>query len=530
MGKRIFHRPIGRMLLPIFLTVLTFFFFAYRLDVAPDIFMDEYLYFDLAYNIAHHDTYGWRGFPKPVFVHPPLFFLAESVVVRIFDLSDADTFTGVARARLLNAFYGALTGFLLYMLAKESQGEEVALLAFVIFMYEPFVVRINRRNMMETQAELLCVLAVYFFIRYFDRFDLLYQIVLGMIIGAVVLTKEIAVFSLMGIPLSLLIATPSALEAKPEKWRDLLEPSWWFDYVRLVWRGMKRHRHMWIGVIRSFSLGVSCWFLFPLWAWAFGHLDDSLENKLFNLKRLLGIVQVSGWNRPGVSFVGALKAQAVQYITSYVLIALAVPALVFIFLFRWEKGDRVLVAWAASLYAFFAFVIVRGQANDQFFYFLMVPVILVIASSLVYFTDMARQWPFPWGRLARASILLFLTLVLIYNGWRWVYLFGQGYDDSYHRLAVYINEHLPPGTLINASKDPETTQAMLPRYRVVLLREPKEIIETGVHYFIISSKDLWGRYGKVTPEYYEWVHNNGKVLFQTYGNSFWKLELIYIPY
>lgn len=74
-------------------------------------------------------------------------------------------------------------------------------------------------------------------------------------------------------------------------------------------------------------------------------------------------------------------------------------------------------------------------------------------------------------------------------------------------------------------KSEPTLKLMLPEYTVVSFRQPGDIEEERVEYAILSSKNLWGRYGKFTPEYYEWIIKNGKLIFSTYGNSFWDVSI-----
>ena len=125
-------------------------------------------------------------------------------------------------------------------------------------------------------------------------------------------------------------------------------------------------------------------------------------------------------------------------------------------------------------------------------------------------------------------LIVFSGLTLqAYNGYRWVTLYVIESDNSLFQLTSYIKANIPSGTKINSmfDKSEPTLDLMLPGYEVVSLRRPAEIEADQVTYAILSSKNLWGRYGKITPDYYEWVTNNGELIFSTYGNSFWQVSL-----
>ncbi|MDH3675929.1 MAG: hypothetical protein OES12_10585, partial [Anaerolineae bacterium] len=62
----------------------------------------------------------------------------------------------------------------------------------------------------------------------------------------------------------------------------------------------------------------------------------------------------------------------------------------------------------------------------------------------------------------------------------------------------------------------------------VTLRNPAVIESRSVEYAILSSKNLWGAYGEITPLYYDWVEANGEPIFQTYGNTYWDVTLYHL--
>lgn len=527
------------------LAISTSFFLvlAYRIDAAPDIFMDEIIYYRAAFNLATDGSLTWDH--NPIFVHPPVQFLAQAAFLDLIGLNDQFyPFMGTYVARLVNVFAAAVTAALLFLLVERLRNMRTATIASLILLLDPFVVRINRRNMLETMAEMWVLAALYLYWNYRDRLTTRNLLGIGALFGLAILTKELVFFQYAVLPIFAVLSG---------RWRDLKK----------------------IGIIAAVALCI--WLLFPFWAWSLGQWPEFVANKAYNFDRLRGTVQITGWNREGVSFIGALSVNIYQYGTSYLLVLLGAVMIPLLLLVGRSEQDRFVLSWNITAYGFFAYTIGFGTINDQFFYFLLVPVILCCAYVVMRWVELlttapqsprnrpdsilllrypqsdsaimrwikwadaylhiAAQWLGRMGRyisrkpaLARSLFLLTLVLGLAfqgYNGYRWVKLYVLDTDNSLFQLSQYIKATLPPGTRINSmfDKSEPTLKLMLPEYTVVSFRQPGEIEKEQVEYAILSSKNLWGRYGKFTPEYYEWVIKNGKLIFSTYGNSFWDVSI-----
>lgn len=535
-------RRLWRICLILAISVAFFLILAYRIDKAPDIHLDEIIYYRAAFNLATEGEFAWHV--DPVFVHPPLQFMSQALFLRLTGLADTFLpFAGTYSVRLLNALAAAITVAMLFHLIERLGGWRAALITLTILILDPFVVRINRRNYLETMTEMWVVIGLYFFWRERDHLNLRKMLFIGTIFGLGFLTKELAIFGYAVIPLFVILAG---------RWRDLKK------------------------VIFIGSVALLLWSLFPFWAWSLGRWDQFIENKTFALRRLLGFVQISGWNRPEVSFVDALSVNLSQYITSYSLILIGfVLMLLLFFTWRDERG-RFVLAWVGMMYLFCAYLVVAGTLNDQFFYYLMVPVITTIGTMVVRWVDLLNgskkqatkkagvliltkkippavparladwikrldqrllliaDWLTGVGqkiaRHKRANSLLLLTVLLglliqSYNTYRWITLFAIEEDNALHQLSQHIQETIPAGSTINSMDREMTLGLMLPEYKIVAARNPTEIQAHEVEYAILSSKNLWARYGDITPDYYEWVEANGQPLFKTYGNTFWHISL-----
>jgi 4-amino-4-deoxy-L-arabinose transferase-like glycosyltransferase len=549
--KRILFHPMQgalgykawRLFVGLGIGLVFFLLLGYRIHLTPDIHLDEMLYYRVSFNLATTGEFTWEQ--NPVLVHPPMQFLLNSAFLRLVGMADTfQPFDGLYTARLFNVTVAAVTAVIFFRLLEDLTTFNTALLGSFLLILDPFVIRINRRNYLETLAEFWIVAGLYLYWRNRDNMTLPRTIMIGLVFGVGLLTKELVMFGY-----GVLVV---------------------FVFVAGRWQDIKR-------VILIGMVAFGTWCLFPFWAWSVGQWDVFIWNKTYNFQRLIGKVQISGWNRPGVSFVGALKVNLVQYASSYILIVLGGLALVYLALVWRDENGRFAVAWAGTYYGFFAYSIAGGALNDQFFYFLLVPVMLVHGVALgrlfriltgqpfkltnsmdipnvlflkphpriPLFVAHIERWllvPAEWAvygenrlraapKWLRTAVLLglavMLTAVFAFNISRWVKLFAIENDNSLQQLSLYIQENIPPGTKINSMfTDKELTiKLMLPDYELVTIRNPAVIEEEDVAYAILSTKNLWGRYGEMTPDYFDWVKEHGTLVFSVYGNTFWDVEL-----
>jgi 4-amino-4-deoxy-L-arabinose transferase-like glycosyltransferase len=146
---------------------------------------------------------------------------------------------------------------MLFRLVERLGGLRAAMIASAILLLDPYVIRINRRNMLETMAEMWVVAGLYFFWRERDRLNARSVLLIGLIFGLGLLTKELVIFGYG----SLLVFTVLA-----GRWHDIKK------------------------VTTIGGIAVSVWTLFPFWAWSVGQWSVFVENKTYNLRRLLGQV------------------------------------------------------------------------------------------------------------------------------------------------------------------------------------------------------------------------------------------------
>ncbi len=500
--------------LVIVLALLAFGAVAWRLDKAPDVFTDEILYTRAGIRVADEGTLVWDN-GDPLFVHPPLYFLMEGAYLWLTaDSAGAvqaagDIFAWVYQARYLNALFAGLTAATLYLLGLRLRGSWLGLLLAGPFILDPFGVRINRRAMLETLAMLLTLAGMAVLLTGGERPRPARATAVGLLLGLALLTKEITFTA----PLAVLLL--GVWKGREQGEKGTGEPE---DKGPDVLQVPRLSRFLPV-LVAGLTYG-----LFPLWALTTGRWDLFVHVKSVSLARLLGLVQLSGWNRPGVSLADFVLRRLADYGSTYLLLGLGGAAVLWLLLTqRHDQAGRLLAVWGLVLYPFYAFITLVGTGNDQFFYLLLVPAILFVG----YATD--RLWAATSG-IGKATVVLGLALLLPYNAVRWWVAYGIGQDNGYRQLATYVREHLPADEPLNASGDAIKFEYFFPDRPVTDAATPEEARADGVRYFALAPRDTQSRYGRMTPELAGWIMAEGEQLFAVRGDSYGDIFLYRVDY
>jgi 4-amino-4-deoxy-L-arabinose transferase-like glycosyltransferase len=486
---------------------------AWRLERTPDIFTDEILYSRLAIRVAGEGALVWDT-GRPVVIHPPLFFLVQGVYRSLVPgppaplYAPGDIFATVYHARSLNAVLAGLTATLLFWLGRHLRGLWLGVLLVLLFVIDPFGIRINRRAMIETLAVLLSLSGMALLLAgYRDgRLSRPRAIGAGLLMGAGLLTKDLAFTT----PLAVMVFAVWEMRRRGAGLRCIGAPTLLAPFL-------------------AGGIALLSYALVLLWALAIGHWERFAAVKVLSIQRLLGLVHTSGWNRPDVSLIDFLTQRLVDYGTSYLILALGGVATVVLLVFGREKpAGRLLAAWGLVLYPVFAAVALFGSGNDQFFYFLLLPAMILFGYGLTLFLEQAEtrwQKPVNWSLAKRGVVIAVVLVVLPFNIVLWWYTYGVGVDDGYRQLSSYVDSSVPSGIPINASGDDLKFRYFFPDHPIARASTPQEARDEGVQYFVLSPKDVWAHYGRVTPELADWIVTRGERRFSTVGNSYGEIYL-----
>lgn len=495
--------------------VVTLIVQGYRLGVAPDVFSDEGVYLLVGTNIAKGLGPVLGGGQGVYLWHPPLYMLIEGVYIKLAGLTNVDALTALLSVRYLNIIFSAITAGLLVLFGRKLHSLKAGLIMAVLFLLDPYVQRINRRNMLETLAMLCVLLGFYFFFTRQARLTKWQRLASGIAFGLALLTKEPMLLELCALIVYVLLFRRSQL-------RDI------------VW-----------------VTGSACaiYLIYPAWLTSIGQENNFLIYMRFGVQRIIASITNSQTTpAPNITLVSAsqdyilnsLWLRLFQYGTSYLLIALVVLFIgILILQLRHLLVARYLIVWGIFS---FGFGLVVGHISDQYFYYLVVSSIIIAGYVLALHFDLAfasfpkRVARIQRGRLfSRASIAsmyrrmwrpMFAIFVVMFlcNGLVWVKTYAVGTDDAYMQTIRYVQATVPHHTAIEASDD-VAVYYLSPPYDILLDRDSQTILGRRARYFIMSSKDAWGGYDAMTPEFYNWIIQNSRPIFVHNDQSFWTVGL-----
>jgi len=497
--------PPGVAVSALALFALALFVNGFRHSVTPDIHIDEMIYASTGQDVATGKGLTVQG--MPFFWQPPLFFLVEAPLINLAGLGNGGVMDVALQMRLLNAGLGAATALGLFWLGWRLRGMWTGWAMALLYISDPFVVRVTRRLYIEPFAAMWVLFALWFCWSSSGRWTWKRRAIAGLLFGLALLSKELTFFAL-GVPILLWLR-------KEMSWK---EPA---------------------GIIGFAALTYG---IYPAWAYAVGWGNQFLSLKQFQYDRLVGVFQYTGWNRPGVSFTQALAVNAADYWTSYLCILLALPALVILWL-RKDRQSRFLSSWLLVTIVFFVGLVKFGTLNDQFFYYLMIPVLASVAYVYSFnLPRLASEARRAWRRGDAVNLvyninlglvaLVVALLVLRPNVQVWTQRFALERDDGFIRMANMLRNVVPgrapialPGT------GAEILKFVFPNNEYGLFNEarPMQLAAGQVHWYVLSDKDIWLKNG-IDQHFYDLVTSNGHEVWGVSEHTFWHIGLWEVPY
>lgn len=484
-AKRIQARiPVAGVALAI--ALITFFVHGYRLSSGPDVFSDEGLYLLVGLSVAK--GMGLTINHGPFLYHPPAYFLIEAAYIKLLGLTRTDLLTALFSVRYLNIFFSAITATLLLFFGRKLHSYKAGLIMVTLFLMDPYVQRINRRNMLETFT-MLCLLAgFYIFFTRQPRLKAWRWLGAGVALGLMVLTKEALSPYLLILPGMV----------------------FWMRRTQLL------------DALRTVAVACCMYVCYPIWALMVGEGHDYVSLKSTEFGWVAGAPSGSSLTASSQKTFSLENVEKLlgQYATSYILVAIAAMMLILLFLyFRKRREARFLLLWSGFS---FAYVFILARTSDQYLYFLIVPAAIITNGyglTLLLESGFYRRW-------VRSGVSLFLCLLFLFNSSEWIYTYGYQTDNGYAKILTYVQTRIPPGEPIVLSDD-VGYYLLPPNYTIHFDRDKTSIIEQKDHYFIMSSKDRWGGYNATTPEFYDWVIHNSRPIIVEQENTFWTIGLYY---
>jgi len=480
----------------------------WNIQSSPDTQYDEVVYTRAAQEVARGWHLTWTN--EPMFVHPPLSFLAQAGWLHLLGRDSVALVDAIASARVLAGTAAVTAVLFLVLLAShlmpQATGRHKTFLLVVITALaatDPVLLRYGRLAMIEPFALLGCLVTLYLARALRKQPAVRFVPAVGLATGLTLLTKEITMFVLLTPVVHALLS------------RD--------------WHGSRK-------AACAVLIGLTFWLLFPLWAVQLGLLSTFIDVKGLTFERLVGFVQTTGWNQPDKSFFSAIGDQVSQYASSYLILGGGALAVLWLLLHRLTDSARWLLAWLITSYAFGAYIVLLGTLNEQFFVYVIpaavVGTVLVADAVLAgrISTLAAEESPRASRQLMATALVPVIALCGIVGfaviAWARFYVTD---NDGVFRSVAFIRGHLPACSAVNATGDVEKYAYLLPGYNVTEYATGPGAASHGVHLFFLSDKDVANRYGNATPELSSWVRAHGTKLASFPSTTYRGLELWQVP-
>lgn len=475
---------------------------------AFDLFGDEVIYADTGHSVTSGGFPRFQG--QVFFLHGPGFFYLEAGWEWLWGRQPGLA-AQIYEMRSLNALLAAATAVVLVLLAVRAGSLRAGVVAGLLFALDPFCIRQNDRVLLET-GTMLWVLAGYLAFASLIRQPPPHRasaraVGAGLLFGAAVLTKDEAV---------LLTILP------------LLAAAW------LRWRPRRGL------ILLTVGTTAAVYAVYVAVVAANGYFGALWTAKTSGVLRLLGLVQITGFHSSkGGSLAARLIAEGPDFVTTYLLLVLAVLALVPVLL-RGDVRQRIVGLLYCAAAVTLGYALILGTLEEQELYLLEVPSVLIIpvAATLLGRGSQARRRCRADRQRFTAMVTAAVALTVGLNLITAVAWFRQP-DDGFARLSAYMTAHIPAGVRVtDAAADrassaesaaPQVALALGSRYGVGFWVTPAARSKEHVQYVVVPWAEIDHGYSYLSPAQVRQLVAHGRLVFSFYGRTYGDLELYRLP-
>lgn len=487
----------------------------YNLFGAPDVLVDEAAYTWMAKQVALHGQLSLGN--QPMFIHPPMMWLVEGAWLWITGYASAPEPSAIYAARLLSASVGALAVLLIaamaYRLAETAaprQRRVVTGAVTLLAALDPVLVRYDRQDVIEPFALFMGMLVLHAAWSLRMRGTFAYVSVVGLLGGLTLLTNEIAVFLVI---------------------------------IPVIYAVLERDRQLIRQALGAFGISLLIALTAFLWAIELHLAGNFLWVQTNGLQRLIGLIQNTGFNMPGVSLVGSLEESLKQYSSSYILLATGFLAFVWCYTRKNSRNAKFVAAWLTSSYALAAYIAAIGTLNVNFFCY---PLPGCIVGTVFFADAVVTRWinrrarrqaanPGDRGRdLARARRLPVIAGAIVSSGlvtlsaYSWVVNYSRP-GDGVAQADRFIAAKLPACAMVNASGDPQKYSYLLGGRDFTAFSVGPNALANGIHYFLLAPTDAIEHSTDMSPQLEHWIEENGHQLAVFPSATYRTVQLWYVP-
>jgi Dolichyl-phosphate-mannose-protein mannosyltransferase len=475
---------------------------------AFDLFGDEVIYTDLGRSVLS------GGFPRffgtIFFLHGPGFFYLESAWAQILG-SPSNLMSWVYEMRTLNAFLAAATAVALVLLTSRVSSRRVGIAVGILFALDPFCIRQNDRVLLETAMMMWVVLG---YLGYSSlvglpksRNAIMRALGAGLLFGCAILTKDEA---------ALLTILPLLAAAV------------------LRWGPRRTFALITIGTTAAV---YTCYLTVVA---ANGYFDVLWQAKTTGVKRLLGLVQITGFHSSGGgSLTARLVAEGGYFLTTYIVLVAGLPALIIV-LRRGGQLPRLVGLLHCAAGVTLCYALAFGTLEEQELYLLVIPSLVTVpmAVATLRYGKRARRVSAPWRKkwawprvvLGAAFTLMVGANVVTCIQW------ARHPDDGFALLLPYMAAHVPPGTAVTvAAGSPPPSQtdggryALESMYKVGLWTTAAAIRQENLRYVMVEWGPIDEGYSYLKPPAVRRLVQGDQLVFSFQGRTYGQLDLYKLP-
>jgi hypothetical protein len=501
----------NRLALYILVAAVAVPFYVVNVGRAPDFDVDSVLYTTAGQNVASHGALAWDG--SPILVHPPLFF----ITVGLWLLA-----AGAAHSSLLSALHVAsyadapfcvgsavLSASLVSCWTRRTGAGRVLLVlaAGLLVALDPFLVRFGRIVLLEPMTLCVALGAVRLAWGLRNRSTLLYVAGVGSLMGLSLLCKETAVFVIGG-PLVAAV---------------------------LRWRRVEVLRNLGAALVAAFVFCAFVW-----WSILEGTGGAFGAQLRVNVERLVGILQITGLNRSGVSPFKSLADTFLQYSAGYLVMLLGGIALIACVLTRRfdlrrdERGCQ-LIGFGLIGYVFLLYSVFFGQSNEQLTDYAVPASVLLALLAWEYMDaeptggkggrrfvrEHRRHWPAPVIAVGSAAALA-IGLA------SWIGYIGVSNDTAVSQVVSFLDTDAPACAPVNSTGNPLLWADLDRRNPITAYFTGAAATKGGVHIFLLSPKDATFHFAPMSPHLADWIRSHGHEVFSASSHTFQSIQVWYV--
>lgn len=472
-----------------------------------ELFIDEVTYTHIAQNIAAGEGLLLHG--ETFHLHPPAFFVGLAAAMLGLDLHGDDLAQAAIALRPIPAVIGALTPALVALLLhRVTASWPVAAAGGLLLAVDPFLIRFDSRVLLESQAMAFATAGFLVLVATQQREDdgkpvTWPAVAAGVLMLASLLTKETYAFVTV-LPAVILLITGIVLKRRT------------------------------LGIVLGSTIVGYVGYVLALLVT--GQFEGWFEQKTRGIFRLLGLVQITGFNEAGSpSFVDRLMVNLGRFGVTYALIGLGVLATAWLSLLLYRgrevpgasgRGTTLLVIWAVCAQLHLAYALTLGTLEEQMFYLLLVTAVPVLSVAAAAMCDAEARATLPvlrhWSdHTLRTALVAAVGGAMLVNGFVWSQLQATS-DDGYARLLEWAETELPAGSRLASTE--ELTQFIVDHVQVARLETGHEVRRFNADYVLLSTELLAQGYSSADTELLELVED-GDLVFRSQTRTLGSLEV-----